>query len=612
MAMFAEEMEVHDELRLLGAGTDDAEEGPRRTGALRSRAAVALVALGLLGSALYLLAPSQQHTSAATSAGAVAGLQGKAEKKGDDKKRLIVEQDLGKFISVDKLPAKAKLSSIGGPSLLPEAADHTFQHVVSESGIDAELTDAELSAFKNRFISAMIDTQGANKWWVGDYVQTLQKTIEGTKPAMTKALAKSWNGRQSSFTVEMRDWMLDESQDSLNSRLGRTPLERTGKVAERTSDKNLGSTTRDVLPAAFDSREGWPECADVIGKIHNQGRCGSCWVFGAMGPLDSRICIKTNASFSGDTAMLSCGFGTSCATTGDGCGGGWEYFVFQYIEDHAGIPSSKCTPYFGGEDYADHWNSAMPAPPCPGQCDSRYTRDISQDWFKPSGVGAYRLVLHPDAQGILDMKSAIYEGGPIAMGIYANNVFMGYSGGIFDSECGGNANHAVQAIGWGEGYILGQNSWGPGWGLGGRFKVAHCVPTDFTVPGEIEVEDYPLPIPEATRTTTSTLPPPIASTLPCVTLADGCITSPNYPEAYGNSQHCDLPYSIGKISVEHFHVERGYDYIEVNGVHFTGSHGPQGVVPKTNLVWSSDSSVSSSGWKICPSNLDEESTVEEK
>lgn len=317
--------------------------------------------------------------------------------------------------------------------------------------------------------------------------------------------------------------------------------------------------------------------------------------------MDARICIKTNGSYSGETAVLSRGFGASCVH-GDGCMGGWEYFIFEYIEDHPGIPTTACDPYFGGTDYADHWSSSQPAPACPAKCDARYTRSLEDDEFRPRGMGHYHLVVKPDENGIHEMKAAIFAGGTIPYGIYADQAFMGYTSGVYDVCEGRSANHAVQAIGWGEGYILSQNSWGPDWGEEGRFRVAPCVPTDFTVPGEITADKYPLPIPTATATTTSTLPPPVDSTLPCVTHDDGCVTSPNWPEAYGSSQRCDISYKIGKLNVTQFDVESGYDFLMLNGNQYSGANSPEGVVPHTNIVWSSDDSVAGAGWKICPTS----------
>merc|ERR1711935_821140 len=75
--------------------------------------------------------------------------------------------------------------------------------------------------------------------------------------------------------------------------------------------------------------------------------------------------------------------------------------------------------------------------------------------------------------------------GPIPSGIYADGPIMGYSGGAYEHSCNTKANHETTTIGWGKDgkdYWLVLNSWGPGWGEQGSFRVALCVLTDFTVP----------------------------------------------------------------------------------------------------------------------------------
>jgi len=53
------------------------------------------------------------------------------------------------------------------------------------------------------------------------------------------------------------------------------------------------------------------------------GAAGSCWAFGSLSAVDSRLCIATDGIFSGSQAQLSRGFATSFSKPGggDGCQG---------------------------------------------------------------------------------------------------------------------------------------------------------------------------------------------------------------------------------------------------------------------------------------------------
>merc|ERR1719353_1256766 len=53
------------------------------------------------------------------------------------------------------------------------------------------------------------------------------------------------------------------------------------------------------LPDSFLPEEKWPKCKDSFYHIRNQGKCGSCWAQAAASMLDGRICIKTDAKFTG-------------------------------------------------------------------------------------------------------------------------------------------------------------------------------------------------------------------------------------------------------------------------------------------------------------------------
>jgi len=83
---------------------------------------------------------------------------------------------------------------------------------------------------------------------------------------------------------------------------------------------------------------------------------------------------------------------------------------------------------------------------------------------------------------------------------------------------------------------------------------------------------------------------------------NGCAMSPNYPSLYGNDESCTIRVdiaAIGPLNVESFQTEHHYDKLKLNGRSYSGSQGPNNVVPSGDITWSSDYSVKRSGWKIC-------------
>jgi hypothetical protein len=86
-----------------------------------------------------------------------------------------------------------------------------------------------------------------------------------------------------------------------------------------------------------------------------------------------------------------------------------------------------------------------------------------------------------------------------------------------------------------------------------------------------------------------------------------CIRSPNYPQPYDADGRCTFTVSAHEavmLSVTAFETEERYDWLEVNGVQYSGTSGPENVqVPEGGTVtFFSDDSESRSGFEICGSS----------
>ena len=81
-----------------------------------------------------------------------------------------------------------------------------------------------------------------------------------------------------------------------------------------------------------------------------------------------------------------------------------------------------------------------------------------------------------------------------------------------------------------------------------------------------------------------------------------CISSNNYPSNYGNSQECVVElFGDIALTTQAFDTESRYDKLTVGGVQYDGSNGPADGTYTGAIRWSSDSSVTKTGWKLCRS-----------
>ncbi|KAJ8493183.1 hypothetical protein OPV22_014904 [Ensete ventricosum] len=219
------------------------------------------------------------------------------------------------------------------------------------------------------------------------------------------------------------------------------------------------------LPKQFDARTAWPQCS-TIGRILDQGHCGSCWAFGAVESLSDRFCIQfgMNISLSVNDLLSCCGF-----MCGDGCDGGYPIRAWRYFVEN-GIVTDECDPYF--DDIGCAHPGCVPLYPTPQCAKKCKVKNLLWDKSKHFTVNAYRVNSDPS-----DIMTEVYTNGPVEVSFTVYEDFAHYKSGVYKHLTGDEiGGHAVKLIGWGtsdegEDYWLLANQWNRGWGDDGYFKI---------------------------------------------------------------------------------------------------------------------------------------------
>jgi len=189
--------------------------------------------------------------------------------------------------------------------------------------------------------------------------------------------------------------------------------------------------------------------ADWTGKLNaikNQGGCGSCWAFSAVGALEGVHSIqKSNLLDLAEQELVDC----SRSYGNMGCGGGWMDWAFQYVVDNKGISLTSEYPY-----------KAVDA-----TCAAK-SKNAVITGFTDVVAGS------PDA-----LKAAIAQQ-PVSVAIDAGSAaFQGYKSGVIKAaQCGTALNHGVVAVGFDAEATIPfynvRNSWGATWGDKGHVKLS--------------------------------------------------------------------------------------------------------------------------------------------
>src|SRR5262245_21145220 len=190
-----------------------------------------------------------------------------------------------------------------------------------------------------------------------------------------------------------------------------------------------------------------------VTPVRDQGGCGSCWAFGALGAYEGNYLIRNGGSASGlDLAEQHI---LSCSKAGS-CGGGWHAGVFDFLIK-TGTCRESALPYKGKDN------------PCPPKVSTPY-RAVC--WgYVPAQANHIPTVAN--------MKKALLEHGPLVVALDVTNPFFAYHSGVFVDYATPTdpnkvkINHDVTLVGWNdkEKAWICKNSWGTGWGDKGYFKI---------------------------------------------------------------------------------------------------------------------------------------------
>merc|ERR1712123_446348 len=208
---------------------------------------------------------------------------------------------------------------------------------------------------------------------------------------------------------------------------------------------------RASVPRSYDSSK-----LGFVSEIKNQRQCGSCVSFATIAIVET--CFKKLTGVFGDYSeqeLVDCAYQQYGAS---GCNGAPFHAYTKWITvNKRKLTHENNYPYLNEE----------PKLRCPRN-------------LKPYNQGAMVSDHFYTYSGDEEtLKKMVYDKGAVNVGVDANQAFLSYSGGIFDSCYSDSINHAVAIVGYGTergiDFWLVKNSWGADWGEKGFMKLKRGV-----------------------------------------------------------------------------------------------------------------------------------------
>ena len=229
-----------------------------------------------------------------------------------------------------------------------------------------------------------------------------------------------------------------------------------------------------AAPTSFDWRNH--SGSDWTTPVKDQGQCGSCWAFSAVGVSEAVINIASgNPNL--DLDLSEQYLVTDCALSAGACDGGSKSQALDYIRDY-GIPDEGCLPYLDGDGCTYSFLGMCDFFQCTysmgGECSDYRCSDRCSDWASRLHTIDSNTYLgsYPSEN---TMKAALIAHGPLAVSMNMDGSFNPNQ--VYTCLNNNNTGHAVVVVGYDDagGYWIVKNSWGDDWGPEGNgyFKVAY-------------------------------------------------------------------------------------------------------------------------------------------
>ena len=235
---------------------------------------------------------------------------------------------------------------------------------------------------------------------------------------------------------------IEEQRGHLGLIVTAEELEATAAAVAAAESFSALRTSVAAPPASIDWRAN---NGNWVTPIKDQGNCGSCVSFGTAATIESRIRIACkNANLAIDLSeahLFYCGCGNCCGT-------GWNFSPALDFAKNTGIVVESAFPYTPGNQ------------PCKS--------GLPQPYIK--------LTAWSPTLSTFDRKNILSTKGPMVAGMAVFQDFYSYRTGVYRHVTGGLVGyHAISVVGYddGQGCWICKNSWGPGFGESGFFRIAY-------------------------------------------------------------------------------------------------------------------------------------------